>query len=238
MNMTELRANLQCVQERIAAAAARAGRDPGEITLIAVTKTHPPELIAAVYELGVRDVGENRVEEALPKQEILPADLRWHMIGHIQRRKARNVVGNFTLVHSVDSSRIAEELNKRAQAAGITVEVLLEVNTSGEESKYGFAARTPAEVDSFLAEAEAIAALPALRVRGLMTMAPLTPDPETTRPVFAAVRRLRERLERDLPDYDWSLLSMGMTNDFEVAIEEGATHVRIGTAIFGARGTP
>lgn len=233
-----LRINLERVYERITEAAIRSGRTPAEITLVAVTKTHPPGVIAAAYELGIRDIGENRVEEALSKQPELPPDLRWHMIGHIQRRKARNVVGAFHLVHSVDSVRLAEELDKRARAAGVTVDVLLEVNVTGEESKYGFRTATAAEVDSFVAAAAGVAALPALRVQGLMTMAPFVDDPEETRPIFEAVRRLRERLRRELPAHQWDYLSMGMTNDFEVAIEEGATHVRIGTAIFGERPPP
>lgn len=237
MDSTLLRTNLERVHERIAAAAARAGRSPAEVTLVAVTKTYPPAVVAAAYELGVRDIGENRVEEALAKQAGLPRDLRWHMIGHIQRRKARDVVGNFHLVHSADSVRLAEELDRRARRASVAVDILLEVNVSREESKYGFPAASAAEIDGFVEAAAAVAALPALRVRGLMTMAPLVTDPEATRPVFAAVRMLRERLQRDLPGYDWALLSMGMTNDFEVAVEEGATHVRIGTAIFGERET-
>ncbi|MCZ7571947.1 MAG: YggS family pyridoxal phosphate-dependent enzyme [Ardenticatenaceae bacterium] len=230
--------NLERVRERIAAAAIRSGRKPAEITLVAVTKTHPPEVVAAAYELGLRDIGENRVEEALRKQAVLPPDLRWHMIGHIQRRKARDVVGNFHLVHSVDSLRLAEELEKRARAVNVLVDILLEVNVTGEASKYGFQATTPAERDTLVAAAAALTTLPSLRVRGLMTMAPFVADPEETRPFFAAVRHLRERLRRELPAHEWAFLSMGMTNDFEVAIEEGATHVRIGTAIFGERETP
>lgn len=233
-----LRANLERVQARVAAAARRAGRDEAEITLVAVTKMVPAEIIAAAHALGVRDVGENRAEEALPKQEALPADLRWHMIGHIQRRKAREAVGNFHLVHSVDSVRLAQELDKRASAAHVTVEVLLELNVSGEESKYGFAAVTRDAWSRLAEEAAAVAGLAALRVRGLMTMAPFTADPSEARRVFAVMPELREFLRREVPGPDWTFLSMGMTNDFEVAIEEGATHVRIGTAIFGSQPTP
>lgn len=238
MDITTLRDNLTDIEERIARATARAGRARDEITLVAVTKTHPVEVVARVYELGLRDVGENRIEEALPKAVALPTDLRWHMIGHIQSRKARQAVSPFHLIHSMDSLKLAQEFHKRASGGAGPVAVLLQVNVSGEESKYGFAATTPAEIERFTAEVAEILALPTLRVRGLMTMAPFVDDPEQARPVFAATRRLRERLRRDFPAHEWEFLSMGMTNDFEIAIEEGATHVRIGTALFGARPTP
>ncbi len=236
MDETIIRANLARIWERIASAATRAGRDPANVKLVAVTKNRPPEAVRAAYACGVRDVGENRVYEALEKQAALAdlRDLRWHMIGHVQRRKARDVVGRFVLVHSVDSVRLARELDKRAARANVSrVDVLLEVNVSGEPTKYGFRVVTPEDEGPFLEAVAEILSLPRLQVHGLMTMAPLVADPEETRLYFVALRRLRDRLTEEFPEEDWSQLSMGMSNDFEVAVEEGATIVRIGTAVFG-----
>ncbi len=234
--MIPLEANLRAVQERIAVAASRAGRDPAEITLVAVTKTQPPAVIRAAYDLGLRHFGENRVEEAESKTGELPHDITWHMIGHIQSRKARRVGPLFDLVHSVDSIKLARHLDRFATNRPQPLPVLLECNVSGEVSKYGFAADRVAEVGEqqgvLLATVEQITALPNLRVLGLMTMAPIVPDPELVRPVFIRLRQLRDRLVAALPGADWPHLSMGMTDDFEVAIEEGATMVRIGRAIF------
>lgn len=233
-----LRERIARVRERIEAAAQRAGRSPQEITLVAVCKGHPPEAVVAAYHLGLRDFGENRVEEAEPKmarvQEMLATegrgtDIRWHMIGHIQSRKAKKVIGPYVLVHSVDRLKIARRLEHFAAEQDVMLPVLLEVNVSGEETKYGF---LPQEVDGAVEE---ILHLPHLSIQGLMTMAPLVPDPEEVRWVFAALRELRDHLATRFPGVSWRHLSMGMTNDFEVAIEEGATLVRIGTAIFGPR---
>ena len=232
---------IAAVQARIAAAAQRAGRDPAEITLVAVSKMHPAETVVAAYQAGLRVFGENRVEEAGPKAAAVAALLNrpssvvgrpssvieWHMIGHLQSRKAEDVLPWASMVHSVDSVKLAGRLSRVCQAAGRELSILLEVNVAGEASKYGL---TPAELPDAV---EAIAALPGLRVRGLMTMAPIVPDPEEARPVFAGLRRLRDDLARRFPALDWRHLSMGMTDDFEVAIEEGATMVRIGRAIFG-----
>jgi hypothetical protein len=213
------------------AAAARRGRhDPQAVRLVAVTKTVPPERIAAAYALGLRDFGENRVEEAIPKQPGLPADIAWHMIGHVQSRKAADAALHFALVHSLDSLKLARRLARAAQAAGRVLPVLLEVNVAGEASKYGY---RPDE--AFVAEVAEILALPALRVEGLMTLAPLAADPEAARPVFAGLRALRDRLATRFPQAGWRELSMGMSDDFEIAIEEGATLVRIGRALFGER---
>lgn len=217
------------VRSRIVRAAARAGRDPATVTLVAVSKTVPPPRIYAAYLTGVRDFGENRVEEGLPKQAELPADMVWHMIGHIQSRKARDVVGHFGLVHSVDRLDLAETLHRRAEATDVLVPVLLEVNVSGEATKAGFA---PADVDGAV---RAVNLLPRLQLRGLMTMAPIVTDPEAARPVFRGLRELRDRLSAAWPQARLDDLSMGMTDDFEVAIEEGATLVRVGRAIFGER---
>ena len=217
------------MRERIAAAARRAGRDPAEITLVAVSKTQPVEVIGVAYELGLRDFGENRLEEAESKLDRLPDDIRWHMVGHVQSRKAAQAVRPYALVHSVDSVKLARRLDRFAGEIGRTLPVLLEVNVSGEASKYGL---QPADVEI---AAEAMRGFQHLQIQGLMTMAPIVPDPEEARPVFVALRELRERLAARFPDLDWRHLSMGMTDDFEVAVEEGATIVRIGRAIFGER---
>jgi PLP dependent protein len=237
----ELNDRIAAVQARIAVAARRAGRDPAEITLVAVSKLHPAEMVVAAYRAGLRVFGENRVEEAAPKAAAVAALLdnlpsivnrpssvvEWHMIGHLQSRKAEDVLPWAGMVHSVDSVKLAGRLSRVCQATERELSFLLEVNVAGEASKYGL---TPAELPDAV---EAIAALPGLRLCGLMTMAPIVPDPEEARPVFVALRRLRDDLARRFPALDWRHLSMGMTDDFEVAIEEGATMVRIGRAIFG-----
>ena len=228
--------NLHSVQERMAAAAARAGRDPAQITLVAVTKTQSQEVIRAAYDLGLRHFGENRVEEAEAKLGGLPEDINWHMIGHIQSRKAKRVVPLFHLVHSVDSVKLARRLDRLCEDRPEPFPILLECNVSGEVAKYGFAAQAwsedKAQHDALLTAVKDIAALPNLRVQGLMTMAPIVADPEETRPVFIRLRKLRDMLSQAFPRTDWRHLSMGMTDDFEVAIEEGATLIRVGRAIF------
>jgi pyridoxal phosphate enzyme (YggS family) len=234
--MNDLEANLRSVQDRIAAAAGRAGRDPAEITLVAVTKMEPPERIRAAYELGLRHFGENRIEEAREKVGDLPTDITWHMIGHIQSRKARDVVPLFQWVHSADRLKIARRLARYAAELAEPLPILLECNISGEASKYGFEADRWAEDEvqrrALWAAVEQIVALPHLGVQGLMTMAPIVEDAEQARPIFARLRQLRDELAAAFPQADWQHLSMGMTDDFEVAIEEGATLVRIGRAIF------
>jgi pyridoxal phosphate enzyme (YggS family) len=226
--MSELTSNLEKVQERMAAAARRCGRDPSEITLVAVTKTQPPAVIRAAYELGLCHFGENRVEEAEAKIGHLPGDITWHMIGHIQSRKAKRVVPLFQVVHSIDSVKLARGINRLCAERSAPMPVLLELNVSGEASKYGFEAnqRIP------FAAVEEIVALPHLEVQGLMTMAPILTDPEEARPVFVRLRQVRDELAAAFPQVDWHHLSMGMTDDFEVAIEEGATVIRVGRAIF------
>ncbi|MCC6458540.1 MAG: YggS family pyridoxal phosphate-dependent enzyme [Caldilineaceae bacterium] len=221
------------VRQRIAAAAQRVGRTASQITLVAVSKTQPFEAIETAYAAGQRDFGENRVEELWPKVEQAKqqglADIRWHLIGTIQSRKSANAIGPFALIHSVDRLKLANRLNCDAIAAGTVMEVLLEVNVSGEESKHGF---TPQEL---LAAVPECMAYSGVRVAGLMTMAPFVAEAEETRPVFRRLRELRERVTLEHPGVVWPELSMGMTNDFEVAVEEGATLVRVGSAIFGAR---
>jgi len=240
--MTSLEVNLRSVQERMAAAARRVGRDPEAVTLVAVTKTQPPDVLGAAYELGLRHFGENRVEEAEPKISHLPADITWHMIGHIQSRKARRVVPLFQVVHSLDSIKLARRLDRLCAGRDQPLPVLLEMNISGEPSKYGFAAACwsddPTQRDALWGAVEEIVALPHLSVQGLMTMAPIVADPEEARPVFVRLRQLRDALARAFPQADWQHLSMGMTDDFEVAIEEGATLVRVGRAIFAPQLPP
>ena len=229
-----LRDNLTRVQDRIASAAARAGRDAAAITLVAVSKTHPVEALVAAYELGVRHFGENRVEEAATKlpafrQAIGDPTVVFHMIGHLQSRKAPAAVALFDCVHSVDSVKLAQRLSRFASKS---LPILLEVNVSGEESKYGF---DGARRDELFSAVETILQLPDLQLDGLMTMAPVVEDTEQARPVFRALRELRDEIAARYPGLKLPHLSMGMTDDFEVAIEEGATLVRIGRAIFGVR---
>ena len=224
----DLDANLKAVQQRIEAACARAGRDPGSVTLVAITKSQPPEVVCAAAAAGLSLFGENKVQEAKAKIPACPGRLRWHMVGHLQSNKCRDAVSLFEMVQSVDSLHLAEELNRRAEQAAKRLPVLLEVNAVGEASKFGF------RPEQLLADLPRINALPRLEIHGLMTVPPWTPDPEKVRPVFGQMRELKERCEQllgaPLPD-----LSMGMTGDFDVAIEEGATMVRIGTALFGER---
>jgi pyridoxal phosphate enzyme (YggS family) len=233
-------ANMVEVEARLQAACARAGRLRGEVTLVAASKTRTPEEVAAAYACGIRCFGENRVEEAAPKilaanALLAPERPAWHLIGHIQGRKARQATQLADCIHGVDSLPLAQRLDRLAGELGRRLPVLLEFNVSGETSKYGFPAWDEA---TFAAARQACAAcegLTHLRVLGLMTMAPLSADPEAARPHFRRLASLAARLRRELPFSDWAALSMGMTDDFEVAVEEGATLVRIGRAIFGPR---
>lgn len=241
----QIEANLASVRGKIAGAAARAGRDPDEVTVVAITKTFGLEYIQAAYELGLRHFGENRVEEAVEKLPAFEEWLAgregptWHMVGHLQRRKAGRAIQLFDIIHSVDSLRLAERIDRLIQREGREpVPILLEVNTSGEEQKYGFRLHRwpddPTQWEDFLQTVEQMLRLKGVRVRGLMTMAPLV-EPEATRPCFRRLREIRDSLAETFPEADWCELSMGMTNDFEVAVEEGATMVRLGRAIFGPR---
>jgi pyridoxal phosphate enzyme (YggS family) len=231
----ELEERIASVRQRIQAAAERVGRDPAEITLVAVSKTQSPAAVAAACHAGLRLFGENRVEEAGPKAQAVAELLApaaapvWHMVGHLQGRKANEVFPWAEMVHSVDSVKLAQRLSRFALEARWELAILLEVNVSGEASKYGL---TPPELPGVV---EVIATLPGLRLEGLMTMAPIATDPEAVRPVFAELRKLKDEMARRHPELTWRHLSMGMTDDFEVAIEEGATLVRIGRAIFGDR---
>ncbi len=225
-----IRENLRSVEERIRAACARAGRDRSEVRLICVTKTKPVEMLEEAYAAGERLFGENRVQEIVRKKPLLPADIDWHMIGHLQKNKVRQVIDKAVMIHSVDSLALAETISKEAVRAGLVMPVLIEVNAAGEESKFGVA---PEETEDLV---RAMAALPGIRVSGLMTIAPYTEDPETNRPYFRHLRNLSVDIKsKSIDNVNMSVLSMGMTGDFEVAIEEGATHIRVGTGIFGER---
>ncbi|MBS3784650.1 MAG: YggS family pyridoxal phosphate-dependent enzyme [Anaerolineae bacterium] len=244
--MTDISANLARIRERVAEAAQRVGRAPEDVTLVAVTKTHPADVVLAAYEAGVRHFGENRAREGISKitaiEPYISGEIpNWHMIGHIQSRKARRVVEHYDYVHSVDRVSIAQRLSSYIDGGEKVLPVLLECNISGEGSKYGFALRdweeNEARQKAFFGAVDEILALPGLEVRGLMTMPPYVDDPEEVRPLFASLRSLRDVLRERFTSVDWRHLSMGMTNDFEVAIEEGATMVRVGRGIFGPRGS-
>jgi pyridoxal phosphate enzyme (YggS family) len=225
--------NVASVRGRIASAAARAGRTPSDVTLVAVTKTRTPAEIEAAYRAGVRHLGENRVEEAAEKLPQLDlGGVTWHMVGHVQGRKARRAAELFDVVQSVDSVRLAHRLERFVAERDEVLPILIEVNVSGEETKYGFRIAERAELDKAIAE---ILALSHLRLEGLMTVAPLCDDPEQVRPVFARLRELLHELRAHFPQGEWKHLSMGMTDDYSVAVEEGATIVRIGRALFGPR---
>ena len=227
--------NLAQVRSRISAAASSVGRDPSAIRLVVVCKGQPVSRVLEAYEAGQRDFAESRVEEGLAKQAQMPhvQDVRWHLVGHVQGRKAKLVPGSFTWVHSVDRLKIARLLSQRAVEIGVRLSALLECNVSGEGTKGGWILDERG-VGEFLEEAAEVKALPNLEVRGLMTMAPWTSDPESIRWVFRRLRELRDALDERLPG-SWSELSMGMSDDFEAAIQEGATIVRLGRAIFGER---
>jgi len=224
----EIAARVARVRERIAQAAARAGRRPEEIRLVAVSKVVSAERVREAVAAGITDLGENYIQEAAEKQAQITEPVRWHLIGHVQSNKAAKAAAIFDIVHTVDSPRIARALGRHAQAAGRELDALLQVNTSGEETKSGVA---PAEAERLLAE---VAGVQGLRVRGLMTIGRWDPDPERARPEFRQLAQLAQDLERR-SGLELKWLSMGMSHDFEVAIEEGATLVRVGTGVFGPR---
>lgn len=216
------------ILDRIASSASSASRDPDDVRLVAVSKTHGPDAVRSVAAEGQRIFGESRLQEASAKIPQCPGRLEWHFIGHLQKNKIRKALPLFSLLHGVDSLELAEDINRIAEEEGQHPRILLEVNTSGEASKFGF------QPDQLIAELEDLLELPRLEIRGLMTMAPLTPKAEMARPYFERLRKLKELLEErfgvGLPE-----LSMGMSGDFEAAISEGSTLVRVGTAIFGER---
>jgi hypothetical protein len=237
--VASIRENHQRVLEQISQAAQRAGRDPARVRLVVVTKTHPVEIVRAAIEAGVRLFGENYAEEGVMKIQSLPVQtgVEWHMIGHVQSRKARLVADHFALLHSLDSLKLARRLDRFAAEGNRVLPVLLEFNVGGEESKSGWDAANESSWDGFLPDIAEVAGLPNLRVQGLMTMPPLGTDLEESRRYFQHLRRLRDHLALKLSEADWHELSMGTSADFEVAVEEGATLVRVGTAIVGARKT-
>ena len=224
----DLAANLSDVQQRVLRACDRAGRDPATVQLLAVSKGHPAEAVSELVKLGQLEFGESKVQEAKAKIPLCSGSVRWHMIGHLQSNKVRDAVHGFGMIQSVDSLRLAEELNKQADKASKTVRILLEVNVAGEASKFGY---SPAAV---LQDFMLINALSRLEIHGLMTIAPWSPTPEKARPIFRRLAELRKQCE-DLLGAPLSILSMGMSSDLEVAIEEGSTMVRVGTSLFGER---
>lgn len=222
--------NLRTVEENIAAACGRSGRARGDVTLIAVSKTKPVEMLREAYDLGCRDFGENKVQELLDKYDKMPRDIRWHMIGHLQRNKVKYIVDKVYMIHSVDSMRLAEEISKEAVKKNVTVPVLVEINVAEEESKFG------ASADEAVSLVDNISKLPNIVVKGLMTIAPYVEDSEENRLYFAKLKQIYvDIIHKNIDNVCMEELSMGMTGDYEVAIEEGATYIRVGTAIFGER---
>lgn len=222
--------NLKEVEAKIEAACKRAGRDRSEVTLIAVSKTKPVEMLEEAYGIGIREFGENKVQEMMDKYEVMPKDIHWHMIGHLQRNKVKYLMGKADLIHSVDSLRLAEEISAQSVKHEVTTDILIEVNIAGEETKFG------TDREEAIALVEAAAKLPNIHICGLMTIAPFVENSEDNRKYFQQIRQLSVDIkEKNIDNVDMRILSMGMTGDYEVAIEEGATMVRVGTGIFGAR---
>ena len=224
------------VMDRIAHAAKSAGRNRDEVRLMVVTKGHPIEVVRDVVTAGARVLGENYVESAIPKIDALGyPDVEWHMIGHVQSRKARSVTQHFDCAHSLDRMKIARRLDRFSGEIGRVLPILIECNLSGEETKFGYPLWDESRWSEFLGEVTTLQEFTNLEIRGLMTMPPFDPDPERSRPYFQKLRRLRDYLAVQFPQTNWNELSMGMSNDYRVAIQEGATIVRVGTAILGLR---
>ena len=222
--------NIANVKEKIEQACEKSGRNPSDVTLIAVSKTKPVSYIEEALQTDVRDYGENKVQEMCEKYEVLPKDIRWHMIGHLQRNKVKYLVGKTTLIHSVDSLRLAEQIEHDFAKHNEIANILIEINIANEESKFGVA---PNDAEALIRE---ISKLPHVHVNGLMTVAPYVENPEENRIHFANMKKLSVDItQKNIDNVNMSVLSMGMTGDYQVAIEEGATHVRVGTGIFGER---
>ncbi|MGN0341557.1 MAG: YggS family pyridoxal phosphate-dependent enzyme [Roseburia sp.] len=222
--------NLKAVETNVKQACENADRNRDEVTLIAVSKTKPVEMLQEIYDNGVRDFGENKVQEIVEKYDALPQDIKWHMIGHLQRNKVKYIIDKVCLIHSVDSLRLAEEISRQAVKHDLIMPILIEVNIAEEESKFGI------HKEEAIQLVEQIAALPNLKIRGLMTIAPYVEDPEENRLYFRNIRQLSVDIaNKNIDNVSMDILSMGMTGDYMVAIEEGATMVRVGTGIFGAR---
>ena len=225
-----IKENLDAVREVIVKNCNAVQRDPKEVTLIAVSKTKPLSALKEAYDAGARDFGENKVQELMEKIPNMPSDVRWHLIGHLQRNKVKYVIGKVALIHSVDSLRLAEEISKESCKENVVTDVLMEVNVANEESKFG----TSVEDAPLLAEQ--MGKLPGISLKGLMTIAPYVDDPEENREIFAKLRQLAVDIsEKNIDNVTMSVLSMGMTGDYSVAVQEGATYVRVGTGIFGER---
>ena len=222
--------NLKKVEDNIAAACQKAGRDRSEVTLIAVSKTKPVDMLQTVYDQNIREFGENKVQEMCEKMEILPKDIHWHMIGHLQTNKVKYIIDKVELIHSVDSLHLAKQIEKEAVKKGVDAQILVQVNIAQEDTKFGI---DGPEVMSLVEE---ISKFPHVHIRGLMTSAPFVANPEENRCYFKKLHKLFVDIrEKNIDNVSMDILSMGMTNDYEVAIEEGATMVRVGTGIFGAR---
>ena len=225
-----LKENLENVLKNIADSEERSGRKKGDVTLIAVSKTKPVEMIKEVYDLGVRDFGENRVQELTEKYDKLPSDIRWHLIGHLQTNKVKYIIDKAYMIHSVDSLKLANEISREAVKHSVTANILIEVNVSGEESKFGV---SPEDLEDLIRK---ISVLPAIRIRGLMTVAPYVVDSEENRQIFIKMKQFAVDITRkNIDNVNMDCLSMGMSGDYTVAVEEGATFVRVGTSIFGER---
>ena len=230
MEKLTIKENIKEVQNIIAQECEKAGRSPSDVTLIAVSKTKPVELLKEAYAYGCRDFGENKVQELLDKYEALPSDIRWHMIGHLQRNKVKYIVDKVYMIHSVDSLRLAEEISKEASKKNVCVNILIEVNVADEETKYGVSCE---EVRQLVCD---IAKLPNIRIKGLMTIAPFVDDAEENRLHFQKLKKIAvDIMQKNIDNIDMEILSMGMTGDYPVAVSEGATYVRVGTGIFGIR---
>ena len=225
-----IKENLQSVQDNIKEICRKCGRNPDDVTLIAVSKTKPNEMLMEAYDSGIREFGENYVQELSDKIETLPDDINWHMIGHLQRNKVKYIVGKVAMIHSVDSLRLAEAIDNESSKKGVKTDILVEVNAANEENKFGV---TLEEAEDFIRQ---LSHFDNIVVRGLMTSAPLVDNPEKNRVFFRQLRQLLVDINaKNIDNIHMDVLSMGMTNDYDIAIEEGATHVRVGTAIFGAR---
>ena len=222
--------NLEQVRKNIEEACRAVNRDPGEVTLISVSKTKPVSMLQEAYDAGSRDFGENKVQEIMDKYPQLPSDIRWHMIGHLQRNKVKYIVDKVALIHSVDSLRLAETIENEAAKHNVTVPILIEVNVAQEESKFGL------KTEEVLSLVESVAALPHINIKGLMTIAPYVEDPEENRGIFRQLKKLSvDIVAKNINNVNMRVLSMGMTGDYQVAVQEGATMVRVGTGIFGER---
>lgn len=225
-----IKENIAVVEEKIQAACRRAGRNPDDVTLIAVSKTKPVDAVLEAIQAGMTDFGENKVQELTQKMDTITDNVRWHMIGHLQKNKVKYIVGRVSLIHSVDSLSLAEKIQEEAAKKNVTVRILVQVNISGEESKFGTTAQAAMEL------VQNIAKLPNIRIQGLMTIAPFVENPEENRLYFRNLRKLAVDIKsKNIDNVTMNTLSMGMTGDYEVAIEEGATMVRVGTGIFGER---